>query len=566
MIRARSISWELVGPNDPELKQFAKRIAEKRRLNRVPRIWGYRDREGALWAFDAYEGDRVVRWIETFCRHRKGEWAGKPLILAPWQKRIVRQLFGWFGMNGLRKFREAWLEIPRKNGKSTLVSAIGLYLAIGDREPASEVYSIAGSEKQAMLVYSDARAMVEADPKLDARVSCGKNAMIHAASDSRFAAIGKSNQHGLNPHGVIGDEVHEWRTRDQFEAMTTAQLARRQPMSIFITTAGHDMSSLCGELHRKARNVLSGLVYSPDLYVRIYSAEPGDDWQDEATWHKANPGLKYGAPKIDALRKSYRKAKQSKSEENSFKRLHLNIWTDRQTAWIRGDDWRGCQADIDWSLLRGARCFAGLDLAKVQDLSALSLLFTPENKAVPGKWIIGTRFWCPEDNIRERSKSDGVDYQAWADRGLLNPTPGNATDFDHIESDILELAKVYNIEALGFDAFLAHQMIQHLMNAGISCVEVRQGFITLSPPTAELERKVISREVVHGGNEVMNWNVANVAVVMDAAGNIKPHKGKSGQKIDGVAALINAMALGMTAKIKPNISGFLSNPITSFAA
>ncbi len=556
-----STRFRLAGPDDPEAAAFAEQVRQKQRLNATPRIWGYRDLRGRLWLFDPYEGNRAIRWIETFCGHRKGEWAGKPFLLAPWQKRIVRQLFGWFGTDGLRKHRTAWIEVPRKNGKSTLCAAIGLFLLIGDREPGAEIYSIAGSEKQAKLVYNDAAAMINSNTSLSAIVDANKNGMVHGASDSCFMPLGKGTQHGFNPHGVIGDEVHEWKGRDQYEAMTTAQGTRRQPLSLFITTAGHDMASLCGELHLTALQVSQGLLYRPDLYVRIFAAAANDNWEDEATWHKANPGLKYGAPKISALREAYLKAKQSKAEENSFKRLNLNIWTDSVTAWIRREDWNACAEPIDWHALTGARCVAGLDLAKVNDLSALALLFPPDNPVRPGKWLLAMKFWCPEVNIRERSKTDGVNYQAWADMGLLTATPGNVTDFDVIERDVLALRTHFRIEALGFDPWNAQQMIQHFQEAGLPCVEVRQGFLTLGPPTAEFERLVLSRNIIHGGHAVMNWNVANVAADMDAAGNKKPNKEKSVRRIDGVAATLNAMALGMTIEIKPSLDGFLAAPI-----
>lgn len=563
--RPTSTSFTLVGPGDPALDRFCERIRKKRRLNSVPRLWGYRDRRGALWIYDPYEGERVIRWIETFCRHRKGEWAGRLFKLAPWQKRIVRQLFGWFGIDGLRKHREAWLEIPRKNGKSTLCAAIGLYLTIGDREPASEVYCVAASELQAQIVYGDAKSMVDGDQRLLEIVDAGKKGMLHGASDSRMVPKGKTNQHGLSPHGVIGDEVHEWPNGDQYEAMDTAKGARRQPLHLYITTAGWDMSSICGELHKTALRVIEGVLYRPDLYVKIFAAAANDNWQDEEVWHKANPGLKHGAPKISAMRAAAEKAKQSKSAENSFKRLHLNIWTDNVTAWIRREDWSDCRADIPWESLVGARCYAGLDIAKVQDISALALLFPPDNPAVPGRWLAAFKFWCPEENIIERSRADGIDYKAWADRGLLTATPGNTTDFDCVEDDIIGLGQIYKIEGLGFDPFLVHQMVQHIDQAGVPVVEIRQGFLTLGPPTAEIERKVIAGQIAHGGHEVMDWMVSQTQVATDAAGNVKPHKGRSG-KIDGVAALVNAAAIGMTVEVGESLDGFLSGPIVVNAA
>lgn len=533
-------------PDHPECKAYSERRAERFRYNRPKPVWGWRDPKGALWFYDPFEASRVIKWIERYCRHKKGEWSGKRLKLAPWQRRIIRELFGFFGADGYRKHREAWIEIPRKNGKSTLAAAIGLYLMIADDEPAAEVYSFAGSFEQASLVYSDARAMIDLEPELSRIIDHHDKGAVHGRSNSFFKPLGKGNQHGLNPSGGIGDEVHEWRGREQYEAMTTATGTRRQPLLLFITTAGADIQSLAGDLHRTALMVRDGLLYRPDLFVAIFAAEPGDDWQSETTWLKANPGMRHGAPKLSTMRANYNKALQSEAEKDSFKRLYLNIWTDGQTGWITGEQWKACERPIDWGLLRGARCYAGLDLAKVRDLSVLSLLFTPDNPVYPGHWLLACRFWCPDDNIVERGRADGIDYKSWRERGLLVSTPGNTTDFDVIERDILKVCETFDVQALGYDPFLAQQLIQHAIEAGVNCVEVRQGVLTLGPPTAELQRKVLSKELYHGGHEIMAWNIANTVVVSDASNNIRPHKAKSEKKIDGAVATINALAVAMS--------------------
>ncbi len=299
-------------------------------------VVSWTDQEGAVWYYDSYEGNRACRWIEAFCRHRKGEWAGRAFRLAPWQRRLVRELFGWFGADGFRKHREAWIEIPRKNGKSTLMSAIALYMLVGDNEPAAEVYSVAGSEKQALLVYADAVSMVEGHPSLSKLIETNKKGMYYGQGDGKFAALGKGHQHGLNAHGIVGDEVHEWKGRDQYACRSTATGTRRQPLALYITTAGYEIVSLCGELHRTAVQVRAGALYRPELMVAIFAADPADDWQDEAIWHKANPGLRHGAPKIEYMRQKARQASQSPAEENSFKRLHLNIWTDSRDGMDQG--------------------------------------------------------------------------------------------------------------------------------------------------------------------------------------------------------------------------------------
>lgn len=523
-------------------KDIERLEGEARRLSKHRRIWGFTDDHGNSWFFDRYAGERVVRWIETFCVHKKGQWRGQKLKLARWQRKIIMQMFGWKTPEGFRRFSEAWIEIARKNGKSTLAAAIALYLMIGDREAAAEVYAVAGSRDQAALVYNDAYAMVELNPALNEQIDLLKFEMKHPRSDSKFLAMGTKNQHGLNPSGAIGDEVHEWKNRDQYEAITTADGARNQPLFVFITTAGHDLETLCGELHLRAMQVLRGLVYQPDLYVRIYSLDPGDDWRDEANWPKANPGLEYGAPKIAALRKAFRKAYGRPAEENSFKRLRLNLWTDSVSGWIRRETWNECARRIDFSKLIGAKCYAGVDIALEHDLSALSLLFDPDNDLYPGKWILASKFWCAGDYARKRENGDNISYPKWIANGLLVETPGNTVDFDFIERDIIATLKNFDVQALGYDRAFAHQMIQHFMKENINCVEVPQTIQVLAQPTAEFSRKVHAGELVHGGHEIMNWCIANTEVKHNVNGQYRPLKNARAARNDGAVAAVNAMA------------------------
>ena len=546
----------------PRVQALRDEIAD---LKPKTRIRAFEDRKGATWFYDPYEADRVIRWIERFCRHRRGKWRGKPFILSPFQRRWVRQIFGWFGVDGNRKHREVWIEIPRKNGKSTFASAVALYLLMGDRENAPQVFSVAGNEDQAKIVYGDACAMVDLSPDLERVVDHNLKIMRHHASDGEFKPLGKGNQHGLNPHGIIGDEVHEWKGREQYDAVSTADGSRDQPLAMYITTAGYDITTLCGDLHRTAVQVKAGILYRPDLYVAIYSASVEDDWKSEATWHKANPGLKYGAPTLQSMRTAYNKALSSKAEEGNFKRFKLNIWTGTHTSWISHEAWKKCEREIDWNVLRGDTCFAGLDLAKVTDLSALALLFPPGNSLFPQKWVLGCRFWCPAENVQQRARTDQVTYQEWIDLGLLNATPGNTTDFDVIESDILAVDEMFNIEALGYDPFLAQQIIQHLDEAGMNCVEVRQGMLTLAPPTAEFERLTLNGGLVHGGHDIMGWCVSNTVCKPNAAGDYKPDKSKSNKRIDGAVAAINANAVAMTHEIEDSLDDFLRNPAVAMS-
>lgn len=476
-------------------------------------------------------------------RHTNGEWAGMPFKLAPWQRKVVRQLFGWKGADGLRRFRAVWLEIPRGNGKSTFASAIGDYLLIADNEPSAMIYSVASNRDQAALVYNDARDMVEQHPALRAVIECHDKGMLVGSTKSRFIPLGSKNLHGLKPHGVIGDEVHEWSNREQHEAVSSAFGKRRQPIRFYITTAGDNRESLCWELHRQAIQVIRGDVYLPHIYARVWAADAQDDWGDEEVWYKANPGLKYGAPKIDDLRQQYNEARSSPASENAFRRLKLNQWTDATTRWIPSADWDGSRADIDWSLLVGCPCYAGLDLAAVKDLTALVLWFPPSNKAVPGKWVMAIKYWCPAKNIPQRTKSDDVPYQAWADQGLITATPGDTTDYEILERDIVAINEVHPIVELGFDPWNARQLAQRLQKRQIDCVEVPQFLRILAPATAKMEKMCLGDEMAHGGQPIMDWNMANVMVWMGPNGHYKPDKKKSTQRIDGVAAALNGVAL-----------------------
>lgn len=512
-------------------------------LEPLTKIYGFRDHRGAVWFFDQYAAQHVIGWVRHYCRHTKGEWAGRPFHPDGWQRRLLRQIFGWFGADGLRRHREVWIEVPRKNGKSTLCAAIALYLLVADGEPGAEIYSVAGSEKQASIVYGDAAKMVALNPALEAQIEAGKKGMVHGPSSGIYMPLGKGTQHGLNVHGVIGDEVHEWKGRDQYEAVDTATGARRQPLLIYITTAGHDKKSLWFDLHRDAIEVRNGRHYQPNLYVAIWMASPDDDWTDPAVWDRCNPGLKHGAPNIKAMREACEKAQKSKAAENSFKRLHLNMPTDTLTAWISARRYRQCGAKIDLSKLRGQWCYAGLDLAETRDLTALSLWFPPENQAVPGRWVKLNRFWCPLDNIIERTKHDGVAYQDWADAGLIKATPGEVTDFEIVRRDIEAIHAIFPIKELGFDAWNARDLAQRLTRGGISTVPIPQQFSTLSYACSIFERMVIGHELAHAGHEIFEWNLSNTLLRPGPNGSLMPDKERSVERIDGVAADLNALAL-----------------------
>lgn len=494
--------------------------------------------------YDAAAADRAVRWIESFCVHTIGDWAGKPFVLARWQRRIVRKLFGWKNLDGARKHRTVFIAVPRKNGKTTFAAALALYLVIADGEPTSFVYSVAGNEKQARLVWSEAKRMATFSAALSEHVETLAEAIYYGQTNSSFRPLPSKpkNLHGLNPHGVVGDEVHAWHDREQYDVMRSALGARRQPVEIYITTAGHDRHSVCWELWQRALRVRDGEVEQPEFLPAIFAADPNDDWTDERVWAMANPGLGVNVS-IDFLRAECRAALESPALENSFRQLYLNQWTEQSVRLIPVAKWDACRRDFAIDALRGAKCFGGLDLALVNDLSALCLLFPAPNPISETAIVALWRYWAPAENIRVRSQRDRVPYQDWAKKGLITATPGDATDLQAVRRDIAAVQEEFALQALGCDPMYAHDMVQQLSADGVNCEFVRQGMLSLAQPTAEFVRRIIAGEMAHAGDDVTRWMVGNVVAFHDAAGNFKPDKRKSPERIDGISAAVTGLAL-----------------------
>ncbi len=491
--------------------------------------------------------------MQKYCRHSKGEWAGRPLILDPNHKQLVEDIWGWRReSDGTRLYREVFEAIPRKNGKSTIASAIGLALTVGDGEPGAEVYSIAGSKAQASMVFAEARRMVHQSAELS-RDCDNLVSMIYCAKlDSRFQPLGSkpSTQHGYNVHGRIGDGLHAWTSREQYDVMTTAEGTRRQPLGFDITTAGDNPQSLCGELWDHALKVRDGIHLDPSFLPVIFAADKDDDPSDPATWAKANPNLGVSI-KLDYLERKFRKAESQPSFMSAFKRLHLNIWVESHDKWMPIAVWNdpANAASFNEADLIGRPCWMGLDLAWKHDITALMVVFPPI-EADP-RWYIVSRFFLPEQNIIQRSKRDRVPYDVWAEKGLLTLTPGDITDFDIVEEHIRALWDKFKPRAMGFDRVFAGPTVNSLTNDGYDCVAVGQGFMSTALPMAELDRAVNGRILRHGGNPILAWMASNLVVETDKSGNLRPDKKRSIQRIDGIPATLNAMALALAAKAEP---------------
>lgn len=499
---------------------------------------------GAEYWFDEKAADRVVKFFEVYLVHSKGAFAGQPFLLQDWQKQILRDVFGWKRPDGRRRYRRVYWEIGRGNGKSAIGSGLALYLLTADNEPGAEVYSAAGSAGQASIVFDEARKMLGASPKLTRLAKPYRYSIVVPSTGSTYRVLSADAklQLGLNAHGIIFDELLTQPNRDLWDALTTSQIKRRQPLCFALTTAGFDKTSICWQLHEHAERVKADPDYDPEFYPVLYCAAADDPTNSEATWRKANPNLGITIELADMKREAER-AKREPSYENTFRRLHLCQWVEQSTRWLPMQSWDKCgERAVHAADLRGQECIAGLDLSNISDLTALALVFPQPDKS----YAVLPYFFCPRDNARQRSETDNVDYLAWARQGHVELTDGNAIDYEHIRRRISELAGVYKIKELVVDEYNAWETIQHLENAGFTVIPRRTTtYKDMNAPAKELERLVMAGQLAHGNHPVLRWCAENVAVKADAEGNIRPTKAHGSKRIDGVIAVTLALSRAM---------------------
>jgi phage terminase large subunit-like protein len=497
--------------------------------------------------FDAEEAEGAIAFF-GFLHHSKGEWAGTRFTLAPWQQFIVGSLFGWRRGDGLRRFRTAYLEVPRKNGKSTLVAGIGLLLAFFDREPGAEVYAAATKRDQAKICWGEARRMVLASPSLRQRITPLVANLHSLPTNSKFEPLGadSDSMDGLNIHGAIVDELHAHKTRAMVDVLETATGARRQPLTVFITTAGTDRQSVCRERHEYGERVNSGVVEDDTTFAYIATLDDGDDWLDERVWAKANPNLGVSV-KLDDLRRKAVRARQLPTEQNAFQRLHLNVWTQQTNRWIPLHLWDAQGgAPVDEEALAGRECYGGLDLSATRDLTAWVLVFPREDDPAGMAVDILCRFWCPESWAYSTENRYAAQYQAWARAGHLTISAGEAVDYEQVRAKVLQDASVFRVLELNVDRlFQSHETAAKLQEEGLSVFGMGQGYFSMAAPMKEFERRLVARRLHHGGHPLLRFMVDHFAVSQDPAGNLKPNKAESQSKIDGVVALVMALDRAM---------------------
>jgi phage terminase large subunit-like protein len=473
--------------------------------------------------------------------HTKGPFAGLPFRLRPWQeKRIIRPLFKLNPATGRRHYRMCLLMMPRKNGKTELIAALAIDGLLFDGEIGAEVYSAAADKDQAALAFNVAAQMIRNDERLarECEIIDSQKRIIHRKTGSFYRAISAEaySKHGFNASRVLYDELHAAPSRELWDVLTSSTGARAQPLTVAISTAGYDRHSILWELYSHAKKVAQNPALDPAFLPVIFEAPPDADWTSEKVWKAANPALG-DFRSLEEMQTAAARAREIPAQENTFRRLYLNQWTEQAARWITMPAWDACRAPIDRAALRGRRCFVGLDLSTTTDLTAAVAVFPDGDH-----FDVLPHFFCPADRIPQRAARDRVPYDQWAREGFLTATPGPVVDYDLVRDHVLAWDQEFDLRIVAYDPWNATDLINRLEKKdGLVCVKMRQGFHTLSAPTKSLEAAILSRRIRHDGHPVLRWNMQNASTEGDAAGNVKLSKELSTERIDGAYALVMAL-------------------------
>jgi phage terminase large subunit-like protein len=507
------------------------------------------------------KASRVFRFFETLLYLSEGQFAGQPFKLESWQCFVLGSIFGWLRVDGTRRFRTAYIEIGKGNGKSPMAGGIGLYGLIADNEPAAEVYAAAVTKEQARILFHDAERMRQSSPKLARLIKAHVNNLSCPKTGSFFRAISseKRGLDGKRVHMALVDEIHEHATGVVVDKMRLGTKARRNPLIFEITNSGYDRQSVCWHHHEQSRQILEGSVINDSWFAYVCGLDKGDDWKtDKKCWIKSNPNLNISVPESYLL-EQVEEAIQIPAKENIVARLNFCVWTESAKRAVTGEAWKDCSKKYEPKDLEGRVCYGGLDLGSVQDTCSLALVFPPDEE-IP-EWLTLIYFFCPEAQVRERTAKGIANYGIWQDEGWLMATPGNVTDYRYIRRFISGinsdgektedecLVDKFQIREIAYDRWNATQLVIDLKDDGLDMVQFGQGFASFQGPVRDFLRMVLSKELKHNNNPVTNWMMSNLAFAQDPAGNQKPDKEHSGDKIDGPVALI--MALGRAAVNTP---------------
>ncbi|HHW13483.1 MAG TPA: terminase large subunit [Firmicutes bacterium] len=496
------------------------------------------------YVFDQAKAERAFKFF-GFCRHVKGMLAGKPIELQDWQKFIVGSIFGWVHRDtGLRRFRKAYVQVGRKNGKSTILSGIGLYMLMADGEWGAEVYATATKHDQARIVYDAARIMASRSPDLLKRLEPGKAETIHPATESKFMPLSKDTKSldGLNPHLGIIDEYHAHQTSEMYDVIVSGMGQRSQPLLFVITTAGFDLASPCYEEYTYCCKLMDGILENEQYFAYIAQLDAEDSPQDESAWVKANPLLASTDEGMAYLRSELQAALDVPSKMRNFLTKNLNQWVDqKEDGYMPMEKWRACKGEIPD--IRGRECYIGVDLSAKIDLTSVGFEFPLEN----GGFVVLSHSFMPEETVAQKRKTDKVPYDAWIRQGFITETPGAVVDYQFIRQYIKDQVAEHGwvVREVCVDPWNATQFAQDLQTDGFTVVEIIQGIRTLSEPTKHFREMALAGKIVHDGNPVLNWAMSNAVTRQDHNQNIMLDKQKARDRIDPVAALINAHVRAM---------------------
>jgi len=508
---------------------------------------------GLHWQFEA--ATDAIEFFPAVLRLAEGPHAGKPFALEPWQQFIVGSLFGWQAADGTRRFRTAYIETGKGNGKTPLAAGVGLLGLVADHEAGAQVYAAAVTREQSGILFHDAERMVAASPELAARVTANVGNLAHVASGSYFRPVSSEARSldGKRVHMALIDELHEHPSADVVDKMRAGTKGRRQALIFEITNAGYDRHSVCWQHHVLSQEVLEGTRVTDSWFAFVCGLDAGDDWRDERVWVKANPNLGVSVT-VQYLREQVEEAEAMPAKQSLVRRLNFCEWTETAGGWLELAVWDRNAGTVPDAELARRPCFLGLDLSSTTDLTALALLFPLDD----GRVVLRCRCWMPAANVRQRITTDRVPYDVWIRAGFIETTEGNVIDHEVILAAVLEEASRYDVKELAYDRWAATWIITQLQQrwpeggGGPQVVPFGQGFASMSAPTREFEKLVLAGRLLHGGNPVLRWMLGNVAVEQDAAGNLKVHKGRSAGRIDGIAA--GLMALGR-AMLRPTEGG-----------
>lgn len=512
----------------------------------------YRDLDEAEkkgFYFDEKAAQKALLFFELLC-FTKGKWQGKPFELQPWQCFLVANIFGWKREeDGLRRFTESYVEIPKKNGKTELAAGIGLYMLMMDGEPGAEVYAAAYTRDQATICFDGAKSMATKSRHIKKRLTVLTYSLYNPSSESKMSAVSHdaANTEGKNSHCVLFDEYHVHKTDDVKTSLRSGMAARTQPLFFTITTAGSNKQGPCFRYRAGCIQVLDGKIKRDNMFCMIYGLDKDDNWEDPAMWEKANPN--YGVSvQPQFLMGEYEKAKTNGREEVEFKTKHLNEWVDADVTWIASEIWKSLSAKVGWVPPQESVCYAGLDLANTSDICAFSVFFPDYNHFM--------RYLYVPKNAAKNAVRSGIDYIDWVNGEFLIEAGDRTVDYDVIKRDMEMVADIYDLKFVGFDRW-GSKYFKETMNEVLGTTFVPgkgsekgkhepimqdfgQGFGSMSTPTKAYEKMILDGKMQHDGNPVMDWMLSNVVITTDPAGNAKPDKGKSKDKIDGIVADIMA--------------------------